>query len=157
MEIAMKSASLVRQTESLAEMIHIFEQYSQTMLETANSRMVSIEVTRTVAYIRAHYFDKDISLSRAAGEVGMNKDYLSSLLKRETGIGFSDYVNRLRISKAQELLKTTNKRSYEIAQEVGFQDESYFSRVFKRMVGVRPNEYKKHELKFEEFVSLKKE
>ena len=83
--------------------------------------------------------------------MALNKDYLSNLFKKETGISFSDYVNLQRIKKAQELLTETHLRTYQIAQQVGFQDESYFSRVFKKIVGMRPGEYRKCEIPYGDF------
>jgi len=101
------------------------------------------EIEKAIAYISAHYNDADISLSTVASEVAIHKDYLSKLFKKEMGVGFSHYLNMLRISKAQDLLEGTHLRSYEVGRRVGFQDECYFSRVFKKVTGMGPNEYKK--------------
>lgn len=107
---------------------------------------VNAETESAILYIREHYTNSTLSLSEVAHLVGMNKDYFSSLFKKDTGYGFVDYVNNMRIQKAKELLTTTNKKVYEVGMEVGFQDESYFSRVFKKSVGVRPREYKNREI-----------
>lgn len=111
--------------------------------ELEEKETVRREIAEALAYIRLHYSDQDLSLPRVAREVAIHKDYLSRLFKKETGVGFSDYINMLRIKKAQELLESTNMKSYEIARQVGFQDECYFSRVFKKIVGMGTNEYKK--------------
>lgn len=107
---------------------------------------VNAETENAILYIREHYTSSTLSLSEVAHLVGMNKDYFSSLFKKDTGYGFVDYVNNMRIQKAKELLSTTNKKVYEVGMEVGFQDESYFSRVFKKSVGIRPKEYKNREI-----------
>jgi len=107
------------------------------------SEHIRKEIGGALNYIDNHYCDLDISLSTAAREVGIHKDYLSKLFKREMGIGFSDYLNAKRIDRAKELLDQTSMKSYEIARTVGFQDECYFSRVFKKIIGMGPNEYKK--------------
>jgi len=64
------------------------------------------------------------------------------LFCEHVGENFSDYVNNLKSQKAKELLKTTDKRVYEIADYLGFNDAYYFSSWFKRTVGVSPTEYK---------------
>jgi two-component system response regulator YesN len=58
-------------------------------------------------------------------------------------MSFIGYLNRVRIDRAGELLKSTHNKLYAIAESVGFSDESYFSRTFKRIKGVRPGEYRK--------------
>ncbi len=103
------------------------------------------EVAEALVYIQLHYADEDLSLPKVAREVAIHKDYLSKLFKKETGIGFSDYINLHRIKKARELLETTSMRSYEIARRVGFQDETYFCRVFKKIMGMGANEYRRKE------------
>lgn len=151
MQRTLETAEQIRCSVSLNDMRQVMEEYSVAMYQgMKDTNMVSREVAQTILYIKSHYCEADISLSNAAQEVAMNKDYLSKLFKRETGIGFSDYANIQRIKKAQELLITTNMKSYEVAQKVGFQNESYFSRVFKKIVGVRPNEYKRCEADMKE-------
>ena len=103
------------------------------------------EVAEALVYIQLHYADEELSLPKVAREVAIHKDYLSKLFKKETGIGFSDYINLHRIKKARELLETTSMKSYEIARKVGFQDETYFCRVFKKIVGMGANEYRRKE------------
>lgn len=146
MELALAAVEKVRCAVSLQEMLRVFEEYlDQKYICMKNSKTLNRELARAVAYINQHFCEPDLSLSRVAGEVSISKDYLSRLFKKEIGIGFSDYINIQRIQKAQEFLLTTGMRSYEVAREVGFQDESYFSRVFKNITGMRPNEYKRRE------------
>ncbi len=147
LKFALETVEQIRCSATLQEMYKIMDAYSRAMKQGAkDTSMVSREVAETISYIKQHYCESDLSLSTAARKAAMHKDYLSKLFKQETGSGFSEYVNIQRIKKAQELLITTHMKSYEIAQEVGFQDESYFSRVFKKFVGIRPNEYKRREM-----------
>lgn len=150
LKLAVEAAKQMRSVVSLPELIGIFEKYMVTMSDVKESKLVSVEVAQAVMLIKQHYYEEYFGLSEAANNVGMNKQYLSSLFKKETGQGFSDYLNRIRISKACELLENTTMKSYEISQVVGFQDESYFSRVFKKVIGVRPNEYRRCDLASEE-------
>jgi two-component system response regulator YesN len=63
--------------------------------------------------------------------VGVSKNYLTSFFKQELGINFSNYINMLRLEKSKELLINTDKKVYEIAEEVGFDNAYYFCKVFK--------------------------
>jgi two-component system response regulator YesN len=69
----------------------------------------------------------------------MNRSYLSSVFKKETGISFTDYVNSLKIEEAKGLIQKYGLRTCEAAEKLGFHDESYFSKLFKKYVGVNPS------------------
>ena len=72
----------------------------------------------------------------------MNPVYLSYLFKKVTGVKFSDYLNELRVKKATELLENSTLRIGEISTKVGYKDSRYFSEVFKKRMGLTPNEYR---------------
>lgn len=93
-------------------------------------------------YIRLHC-DKDLTLDFVASLFHLNRTYLSSAFKNRTGIGFVDYVNLVRVEKAKELLAKTDKKTYQIAQAVGYENAKYFFRIFKKIEGVTPEQYRK--------------
>lgn len=141
--IALEYAGRVRTCTTLIEIMGVFGQYLRVTVEfQANVRLASREVSETVKFIKNNYF-MDISLRQVAEQVDISTNYLSSLFKKELHISFIDYINQVRIDKAKELLLSTHLKIYQIAQKVGFADESYFSRIFKRITGLRPNEFKK--------------
>lgn len=98
-------------------------------------------IKRAIAYIRMHYAE-NISLEEIADRLDITPEYLSTLFNREVGINFSGFLRDFRLSHAKRLLKGTDKKVYEIAQEVGYPDSKYFNRVFKENVGVSPREYR---------------
>lgn len=98
-------------------------------------------VGRAREYIKAHY-QKDISLDDVSREVNISPYYFSKLFKEETGENFIEYVTAVRMEKAKELLENTNKSMKEICLEIGYADPNYFSRSFKKNLGVTPTEYK---------------
>lgn len=102
----------------------------------------SNEVHTILQYIKDHYME-DISLESIASQVGYSPNYLSMVFKREYQVNLFEYINGYRIERAKELMETTNLYVYEIARLIGFTDESYFSRIFKKYTGIRPNEYKR--------------
>ncbi len=95
-------------------------------------------ITRAAAYLQQH-FQEDISLPGIARFAAVSPEHFSRLFKKETGLGYREYVNQLRLQKAEQLLKQSSGASIaEIAAECGFADSNYFSVKFKKMYGVSP-------------------
>lgn len=84
----------------------------------------------------------DLTLSELANTLNINASYLSTVFKKETGKTVTGYVNEKRIELAQELLKTTNLQIQTIAQYCGVVDVHYFTRLFKKLTGVSPKQYR---------------
>lgn len=72
----------------------------------------------------------------------LNRSYLSSLFKARTGEKFVDYLNDIRIIKAQELLSGSNQKMYQISHAVGYDNVKYFFRIFKKKTGMTPEEFR---------------
>jgi two-component system response regulator YesN len=96
---------------------------------------------RALEYIHEYYMN-DISLDDVSGSIQMSAGYFSTFFKQEIGSTFIDYLTRLRVDKAKQLMANPGLRIYEISEMVGYQDSKYFSRVFKRVLGVSPAEYR---------------
>ncbi|UKS27344.1 response regulator [Paenibacillus sp. HWE-109] len=84
-----------------------------------------------------------ITLTSVADEVGLSSYYLSRLFREETGESFNDYVTRIRMEKAVNLLQNTQLKVYEVAEQVGIPSYRYFSQLFRNWTGVAPTDYKK--------------
>nr|MBQ8253471.1 helix-turn-helix domain-containing protein [Lachnospiraceae bacterium] len=98
-------------------------------------------IDKAKEYIGARYH-KDISLDDVSREVDISPYYFSKIFKEETGENFIEYVTNIRIGKAKELLQNSDMSMKEICSAVGYSDPNYFSRTFKKNVGVTPTEYK---------------
>lgn len=98
-------------------------------------------VTKATEYISKNY-SQNITLESVAKEVYVTPTYLSILFKRELGINFTDYLHKFRIQKAQEFLKNKALKTYQVANLVGYQDEKYFSQIFKKYTGLSPSQYR---------------
>jgi two-component system response regulator YesN len=109
--------------------------------EMGSSRLIS----SALEYIKKHY-NKKASVQNVSEQLGLNADYFSYLFKKETGKNFIDVLNEYRIEKAKEYLKSTNYKIYEVANMVGFNDNRYFSTLFKRYVGCTPSQFSKRKL-----------
>lgn len=93
-------------------------------------------------YVEEHYYE-NIMLADVAQKVGISQGYLSTLFQKQLSKGFVDYLNEIRIEHACTYLRQNSLKTYEIAYKVGFKDEKYFSKVFKKITGQSPSEYRK--------------
>lgn len=109
--------------------------------DMASSNSVSSLVRRTIAYIQSDY-RKHITLESAAEVIHVTPSYLSMLFRQQTGSTFVEYVNRFRVRKACDLLRAGSLKSYEVAFDVGFQDEKYFHNIFKRYTGMTTKQFR---------------
>lgn len=98
-------------------------------------------VKKTIAYIKSHY-PENISLTTAAENINISSVYLSMLFKDEVGTGFAEYLMKVRLEKAKELLREGRLEIRDIAKTCGFTTYSYFFNAFKKKTGVTPGEYK---------------
>ena len=93
-------------------------------------------------YINDHFEKDGISLNMVAAEVNLSPSHFSTVFGQEMGETFVEYLTRIRMEKAKELLRTTGKKVTEIAFEVGYRDAHYFSNLFKKTQGCTPGEYR---------------
>ena len=118
----------------------IFEELRSLVGETASetdSRMDAM-----LSYISDNY-KEDLKLEDLASEFSFNYNYLSTYFTQHKKEGFSDYLNRLRIEEACRLLESSDIPISSIGMEVGYSDHSYFSRVFKKLTGRTPSDYRR--------------
>ncbi|MDF2837117.1 MAG: hypothetical protein K0Q63_2757 [Paenibacillus sp.] len=111
-------------------------------LKTRSQRRWRPEVQTVAELIRAN-FDTTLKVSNLARQVGFNEAYLSALFKKETGETIMDFTIRLRMGKARELLKQPGVKIYEVSEAIGYSDANYFTKLFKKMEGLHPQDYRK--------------
>lgn len=99
-------------------------------------------VLNAISYIRENY-QKNIGLGDVAQFCNVRSEYLSRIFKEETGVRFVSFLSNFRISMAKRLLASGNGTVSRVAEQVGFSDQKYFQKVFKKTCGVTPSEYKK--------------
>lgn len=109
-----------------------------------NRAMLHMGVSRELLeYVYQHY-RAPVTLKEVAEHFHMNAAYLGRVFQKATGRSYKQYVNNLRIAEAKRLLQNTDKLIYEIAEEVGFSESSYFISKFIRDTGMSPQEFRKH-------------
>ncbi|MFB9331143.1 response regulator [Paenibacillus aurantiacus] len=110
-----------------------------SLQEAETKAEYSPHVAAALDYVKAHY-QEELSLKTLSQKLGLHPNYLGQLFQQEAGTSFSDYVNQYRVERATQLLLYTDKKTAEIAAEVGYWDTSYFYRQFKKYAGVSPTE-----------------
>ncbi len=106
----------------------------------------SLLVKRAIAYVQQHHV-RDLSRQEIAEAVGVSKNYMTQIFHQELGISLWEYLTRYRIMRAKELLRGTDETITAIAERVGFDDASYFGRVFRKQAGCSPQAYRDHNYK----------
>lgn len=106
--------------------------------ETADGHLKKL----MVAYVDTHFTDHDITLVQIADNFNLSMYTCSRLFKEFTGLGFKEYVTGKRMDLAKELLLTTNKNVYEISNNVGFENSTYFMSRFKTNFGISPSKFR---------------
>jgi len=111
-------------------------------IKTLRSRQSIGTIAKVEDYIRQNFRD-DITLKGIAEKFYMNPVYLGQLFKKTFGIYFNDYLHNLRVEEAKKLLRRTEMKVYEIAEDVGYRDTDYFVSRFVKVVNMTPSQYKK--------------
>jgi YesN/AraC family two-component response regulator len=103
------------------------------------------DLRTTIERIRAHItqnYAEDLTLPRLAGMFFMNPSYVSALFKKRYGETLTDYITRVRMEQAAQMLLVGDRKSYEISEQVGYKNVRHFNYVFKNYFGVNPTEYR---------------
>ena len=122
--------------------VHMLDSFTQNVFNFNESKN-PVLIQKCISYINEHY-NEDINLEKVANIVHLNPSYFSSVFKKEVGVSFSNYLNKIRIEQSKLLLKNTDSSIVEIAMEVGFEDQSYFSKVFKNLTKMTPKQYRQN-------------
>ena len=107
-----------------------------------NKNEIGQPITDIFNYIDGHFCEQNLSIKSIAEYVHYDHFYMCTLFKKHTGKTLNDYITQLRIEKAKELLKDKNVRLYDITGMVGYVDPSYFSKIFKKIAGCSPSEFR---------------
>lgn len=135
--IKIRNASDIFQLEDMAEQLLSFVQ--KTLL--SSERKYSKYIQDAISYIQEH-LSENITLKTIADYAHVNDSYLSRTFKKECGYSITEYITTLRIEKAKELLSNSDILTYEVSEQVGIADPSYFSLLFKKHTGLSPKEYR---------------
>jgi len=119
------------------------ETYDLLVAEVSDQGATSSIVLKVNSFLEENYRRHSLTLEETAGAMKLSPGYLSRVLKQQTGLSFVDYLTRLRATKAAQVMLDPSVKIYEVAESVGFASQHYFSRAFKRVLGLAPVDYRK--------------
>lgn len=130
-------------TESKIRTVHceMIESYTNKMRHIKLRGVYSKQIVRALDYIICHLHQR-IFIKEISEYLKISPAYLSRLFKKETGLSFREYVNKLKIEEAASLLLYTQFSDVEISSLLAFSSQSYFIKIFKKFMGVTPKKYK---------------
>lgn len=135
------SGQMLRETDELKELLLDFYGRILEVTKGQKGRKPGNLVSLIEQYIRDNYV-QDLGLEQIAAEMGVSVKYVSRVFVEKTGMYVTDYINLVRVRKACELLASTDLKVHEIAERVGILSRTTFLRVFKKVEGITPNEYR---------------
>jgi AraC-like DNA-binding protein len=127
--------------EDLAAWLTVTLERMMDAIEHHRRRDVSVQLMDAIAYMERHCCES-IGRDDAAAAAHLSPSYFSQLLRRESGVTFTDLLNRMRVDRAAERVAAGDEPLSTIALDCGFSDQSYFTKVFRRYRGVTPREYR---------------
>lgn len=133
-----RSSDILQMVNQAADELFGVQEAAEAQQAGEKNRLV--ELARE--YVEEHYYE-NLMLADVAQKAGISAGYLSTLFQKELAKGFVDYLNEVRIEHACTYLQQNFLKTYEVAYRVGFKDEKYFSKVFKKIKGQSPSEYRK--------------
>lgn len=120
---------------------HMVTQYTQAVEELRYNRNQSELVKNVASYVR-HHLSEAVKTEDIADALYISRSHLSTRFKNETGMNLTEYIHHIKISEAKHLLAHTDKSLLIISNYLGYSSQSHFSRIFKKMVGMSPVEYR---------------
>ncbi|GMA98187.1 AraC family transcriptional regulator [Pelosinus sp. IPA-1] len=112
----------------------------QNIRKQKQNYSTSLKVEKIIQYMHQNINNR-VTLTELSDLVQLSSTYLSRAFKETTGYSIIEFFNKMKIDKAKELIAESDKKVKEVAQALGFTDEFYFSRIFKKMEGISPTEY----------------
>lgn len=111
-----------------------------------NSSRLSVMTSMVMEYIKSNFMN-EISMSETARAIGYSEPYFCKMFKQQFGQSFTSYLSEYRVGEAKKMLEQPNVNVKEIGARVGYTDNNYFTKVFKRLEGLNPSEYRMNKLK----------
>ena len=135
--------SLLSRGQTLDDLCYLLQDVVESFMSAMFNRLDkgNVYIRRALSYMSEHY-SQQITLESVATEVGLSPSYFSSLFHQVTGVSFREHLCAIRVEESKQLLLSTDYSLTDIAIAVGFADQSYFCKVFKKNVGMTPGKFR---------------
>lgn len=145
-ELSSKYIYMLYQEEKMEKICVILQEILENFMDAAfyDTHKGNMYIRKALCYMEEN-FRQHITLELTADHVGLSPNYFSSLFRSVMGTGFSDYLNNKRIDEAKRLLLMTDYAPTDIAIFLGFPDQSYFCKVFKKITGTTPGQFRNNQ------------
>lgn len=139
----LKCNVIIEQANVSGGILKIKDIYLKIINNVNKKRKFSPMVLLAIKYIEENHYLNDLNINNISEKLEVTSSYLSKLLKKETGLSFIDYVTNVRIKKAMYIMEDPTVKIYDVAELIGYSNQHYFCRAFKKVVGISPTEYKR--------------
>nr|WP_312290211.1 response regulator [Clostridium chromiireducens] len=139
----LKCNVIIEQANVSGGVLKIKEEYIKIRSSVNEKKKCSPIVLLTIKHIEDGYYSNDLNINDIAEKLEVTSSYLSKLLKKETGLSFIDYLTNIRIKKAMYIMEDPTIKIYDVAELVGYSNQHYFCRAFKKVIGISPTDYKR--------------
>ncbi|MDL0435862.1 MULTISPECIES: response regulator transcription factor [unclassified Niallia] len=142
--VYLKGIEEANSAEEVVKKLECFLRDTKTVINTVKTKPENVNIKNIIAYMNEHYREP-LTLTNVAQHFHFNPSYLSSYFSTHMKEGFSEYLNRVRIEEASKLLVAGTAPISEISGIVGYSDHSYFCKVFKKMTGLSPSQFRRRQ------------
>lgn len=132
----------IEQKKILNDILGVESAYKDIIHDINKKRNYKPVVQLALKYIDRNYFLNHLNLDSVSENLNLSSSYLSKLLKQETGLSFIDYLTSVRIKRAIDIMSDPTVKIYQIAELVGYNNQHYFCKAFKKITGFSPKEYR---------------
>jgi len=139
----LKCNVIIEQANVSDGILRIKEVYSKIVNSVKEKKNCNSIALSTIKYIEENYYLNNLNINDISNKLEVTSSYLSKLLKKETGLSFIDYLTDVRISKSMCIMEDPTVKIYDVAELIGYSNQHYFCRAFKKVVGISPTEYKR--------------
>lgn len=145
-DMYIREADTIKDEDILSELhCRMVEDYTKRMNQLRTANVYSKVIVKTIDYIYSHLHER-ILIEDVAVQLGISREYLSRLFKREIGESFSEYVQQKKIETATNMILYSEYSDVEISNILAFPSQSYFVKVFKKYEGVTPGKYRRQRI-----------
>lgn len=131
----------ITESETFDDLVSALQQVGTEAIRCLQQDMKNPIVAQVLQHIDEHYAE-ELSLKLLGAKYHLHPVYLGQLFQKETGETFAEYINKYRIERAKEQLRSSNQKVHEIARNVGYWEIGYFYKQFRKYVGISPTDFK---------------